>query len=165
MENTGIRLSCLYALPPHQKGYCGPKDKETSSLIVDFIEGGKIDEKEIKKIFTKNFPVVIGYYKMISEKAGLDLFDERVVRAYWTGNELLDVFFEGGKFIPFHLYHVLIGDSSDEKIKSCQISWKKEGDNNIAIHWGKTIEVLTDDNLEQLKKYIRLTLDFYNQKH
>jgi len=47
----------------------------------------------------------------------LELFDEKVVRAYWTGNDLLDDFFKAGKFIPFHLYHVLTSDLSDEDIK------------------------------------------------
>jgi len=165
MKDTGIRLSCLYALPPHLKGYCGPKDKEKSSLILDFVEGGKIEESEVKNVFIKNFPVVIGYYKMISEKHNLELFDEKIVRAYWTGNELLDVFFKQGKFIPFHLYHVLTGDSSDEKIRECQISWKKINDNYVTVHWGKRIEVLTDEEIKQLKKYTKLTLDFYNKKH
>ncbi len=118
-------------MPPHQRGYCGPKDKETSSLILNFVKDGKGDEKEIRNIFIKNFPVVVGYYKMVSEKAGLDLFDEKVVRGYWTGNELLNVFFKEGKFIPFHLYHVLTSNLSSEDIASCRISLKK----NVAIHW------------------------------
>jgi len=164
MENTGIKLSCLYALPPHLKGYCGPKDKKNSSLILDFVEGKRIEESEIKKIFIKNFPVVIGYYKIISEEHNLELFDEKVVRAYWTGNDLLDDFFKAGKFIPFHLYHVLTSDLSDEDIKSCQISWKKVKDDNIATHWGKAIEILTDSEIKQLKKYNQLIFDFYNQK-
>ena len=160
MKNTGLKLSCLYAIPPHLKGYCGPKEKKESSLIIDFANGKKAEEEKVKKLFIKSFPIVIGYYKIISRKHNLELFDKKVVRAYWTGNQLLDVFFKEGNFIPFHLHHVLTGDSSDEKIRLCQISLKKIGNNWTTLHWGKEIEILTVKDAKNLEKYIQLTLDF-----
>lgn len=123
MENSGLKLSCLYALPPHKKGYCGPKENKKSSLIVDFVEKGRGDMDKIKEIFVNDFPVLASYYKIIAQKNNLDLFNKEVIRAYWTGNNLLDSFFDKGKFIPFHLAHVLTSKKGMDFANNCFVNW------------------------------------------
>lgn len=204
-RNSGLKKACLYALPPHQLGYCGPRQKEKSSLISDFINGRETNKRKVRNILDKEF-IVSGYYKMIAQAHKLDPFDERVVEAYWLGNELLDKFFEAGKIIPYHLWHVLVVGSISGRIKfddfkrdQCRISWGRvikrkpvlieyqplkrkeqcfvlkekivkevESDKSlekgkwVSIHWEKVIEVLSEGQLKNLKKYSRLILkDIY----
>jgi len=130
-KNSGLRRACLYSFPPHQLGYCGPQEKKKSSMLSDFIKRRKIDERKIKDILEKEF-IVSGYYRMIAQEHKLDLFDAKVIEAYWLGNKLLDKFFETGKIIPFHLYHVIAVGSLTGRIKfddlkrdKCRISWGK----------------------------------------
>jgi len=75
-----------YAYPPNERGYCGPSD--TASLLR---RGGTAAPDAgfhtIAKAFTGAWP----YLEMIAAAAGIpDPLDQRVVEAYWIGNELLD---------------------------------------------------------------------------
>lgn len=134
-KNSGLRKACLYALPPHQLGYCGPQEKKKSSMLSDFIGGEKTDKKKIKSILEKEF-IVSGYYKIIAQTHKLDLFDVKVIEAYWTGNELLDKFFKTGKIIPYHLYHVIAVGSISGRIKFNDL--KRD---QCRINWGKVLKI------------------------
>lgn len=155
---SGIKLAVKYSFKPHSLGLCGPKDKKNL---------------ESKKIL-KQFKTAYAYYKLIAKCNNIsDIFDKRVIRAYWTGNELLEKVpvsefrklikqkFKLNKKIPdnalpHHNIHVeLIGAvysniKFTDKIKNlCKITCK----NNYAYHWAHRCEKLSKKNLENLKKY------------
>jgi len=162
MENIGLRKACLYALPPYRLGLCGPIEKSKTDLISGFANAKEKNIEKVKSVFVKTFPMV-KYLKMIAKKHNLDVFDKKVVEAYWIGNHLLDDFFKEGKFVPFHLFVLLIESDYTSKVKSCQVSWKKRKNDWVSTHWGKIIEVLSDKEIKELKKYTKLTLDFYKK--
>lgn len=125
----GLKRACLYSLPPHKLGYCGPEEKKTS-LILDFIKNNQSSREEIEDIL-KKFVAAYMYYKMIANENGIkNPFSKKVIEAYWLGNNLLDVFLKKDKVIPFHAYHVLVVGSItgkivfDDKLRDlCRISW------------------------------------------
>jgi hypothetical protein len=83
----GLKIAALYSFPPGRFGLCG-MGEEASHEILDFLKGEKV--KNIKKIL-ETFEGALFYYKLIAkENKVLNHFDERVVRAYWIGNELLE---------------------------------------------------------------------------
>src|SRR5260370_9025568 len=72
-----------YAYPPSAVGYCGPDG------FRDCAEGGVVDQGlvQMAQAFSGAWP----YLELISAGCGIpDPLDERVVEAYWVGNELLD---------------------------------------------------------------------------
>ncbi|MEW6721859.1 MAG: DUF6390 family protein [Candidatus Micrarchaeota archaeon] len=78
---NGAALAAKYALPPNALGYCGSGEfrgalKSGSQAVL---------EKELKK-----FKVHYAYLSLIARENGLGPFDLRVVRAFWTGNRLLE---------------------------------------------------------------------------
>jgi len=84
----GLKLAALYGLKPYQLGFCGPQDKG-KKVLLEYLKGSVPDKeaKEVLKSFKGEYP----YLKLIAKSSGIkNLFDERVVRAYWVGNELLD---------------------------------------------------------------------------
>jgi len=86
---SGLKRAILYGLKPHDLGFCGPKEKATK-LLLDFVLKNNVSEKKIKKIL-REFVGAYAYYQLIARKNGIkDPFDERVIEAYWLGNELLD---------------------------------------------------------------------------
>lgn len=81
----GAAMFVRYAYPPNERGYCGPSD--TSALLgqgrADAVDS---DFRAIAQAFTGAWP----YLEMIAAAAGIaDPLDDRVVEAYWIGNELL----------------------------------------------------------------------------
>jgi hypothetical protein len=84
----GVKRAILYGFAPHNLGFCGPKEKQTKKFL-NYLKTKK-EEKKIRKIF-ENFEGAYSYYELIAKKNGIkDPFNERVVEAYWLGNELLD---------------------------------------------------------------------------
>ena len=84
----GPKRAVLYGLRPHDLGYCGPKCN-SASILLDYL-AGKVSEQKIRKIL-KSFRGACPYYELIAKSNGIkDLFDDRVVEAYWLGNKLLD---------------------------------------------------------------------------
>ncbi|MET9552581.1 DUF6390 family protein [Streptomyces sp. NPDC006645] len=82
MSERGAILFARYAYPPNELGYCGPAD--SAALLrpadPDGIERG-----------ARQFDGAWVYLEFLAETAGLDdPLDERVVEAYWIGNDLLD---------------------------------------------------------------------------
>lgn len=87
---SGVRISALYGFYPHRLGFCGPQEKEAKKTIFDYLSGKKISEKKIRKIL-QEFKAAYPYYQLIARSNRVsDPFDEKVVRAYWIGNELLE---------------------------------------------------------------------------
>jgi hypothetical protein len=78
---SGAELAARYAFPPNNLRYCGrPTFKKA-------LQSGSTREleRELKK-FTAHY----GYLRLIASENGLEPFDVRVVRAFWTGNLLLE---------------------------------------------------------------------------
>lgn len=85
--SVGAGMFVRYAYPPNERGYCGPND--TGSLLRQG-ETVVVDPgfRAIAQAFTGAWP----YLELIAGAAGIpDPLDDRVVEAYWIGNELLDL--------------------------------------------------------------------------
>ncbi|MDT4894378.1 MAG: hypothetical protein QOE97_3413 [Pseudonocardiales bacterium] len=79
---TGAVTFARYAYPPNQLGYCGP---DGSSVLLDAASPEAIADH------ARRFEGAWPYLEILARAAGVDdPLDERVVRAYWVGNELLD---------------------------------------------------------------------------
>lgn len=73
-------------MAPNERGYCGPEDHR---LLREALraEGADGDLEALVRVFDGPLP----YLRVIAESAGIDdVFDPRVVEAYWVGNDLLD---------------------------------------------------------------------------
>ncbi len=82
----GPVLFARYAYPPNALGYCGPPDHR--ALLGASREDG--DLRELTYLASR-FEGAWPYLELIAGCSGLpDPLDERVVEAYWVGNELLD---------------------------------------------------------------------------
>ena len=83
----GLKVAALYSFPPGRFGLCG-MGEELSHEILDFLKGEKV--LRIKKIL-ETFEGSLLYYKLIARENKIsDYFDQKVVKAYWIGNELLE---------------------------------------------------------------------------
>lgn len=84
---SGTALFARYAFPPNELGYCGPDGAQ--ALLSDGGSHG-VDDSEIARrarLFDGAWP----YLEIIAAAAQLpDPLDERVVEAYWIGNDLLE---------------------------------------------------------------------------
>ncbi|MFF5563092.1 DUF6390 family protein [Streptomyces sp. NPDC012623] len=83
MSERGAVLFARYAYPPNELGYCGPADASAlfRAEATAAIEG-----------HARRFEGAWCYLELLAESAGIpDPLDERVVEAYWIGNELLDL--------------------------------------------------------------------------
>jgi len=82
----GHRLFAKYAHAPNSLGYCGPAG--AAALRAVAAGGGKhVDVPFLARGFSGAWP----YQEVLAELSGLDdPLDERVVRGYWTGNDLTD---------------------------------------------------------------------------
>lgn len=86
MSSSGILTFIRYAFMPNLLGYCGGNENE---LLFDHAAAGVAEPGLAPALakFTGAFP----YLKTIAGASGIaDPLDERVVEAYWIGNELLD---------------------------------------------------------------------------
>lgn len=82
--NTGPLRFARYAYPPNALGYCGPADH--AALLG---AAGAADLAELAHLATR-FEGAWPYLQLIAGCNGIeDPLDERVVDAYWVGNELL----------------------------------------------------------------------------
>ena len=86
----GIRIAALYGFYPHRLGFCGLQENSAKKNLLDYLSGEKISEQKIRKIL-ETFKGAFFYYKLIAKSNGIkDPFDEKVVKAYWIGNQLLE---------------------------------------------------------------------------
>lgn len=83
---AGLLSFIAYAFMPNHLGYCGGGDGD---LLLEHAATGKSDPRlaPLLKKFTGAMPYL---YEIAAANHIRDPFDERVVEAYWLGNELLD---------------------------------------------------------------------------
>ena len=82
-DQSGAHMFVRYAYPPNALGYCGPDS------FRDYAEAGVVDQGLVKQVqaFSGAWP----YLELIAVGCGIsDPLDQRVVEAYWVGNDLLD---------------------------------------------------------------------------
>jgi len=80
----GLLMCAKYALPPNVLKYCGPDDSKRFSEVLKKKEGEELREMLLK------FEGAVPYLNLIAQSNGIkDIFDYRVVEAYWLGNSLL----------------------------------------------------------------------------
>jgi len=78
-------LFARYAYPPNELGYCGPDD---ASVL---LRRDSADAEQDIARHARQFEGAWPYLEIIAAAAGIaDPLDERVVEAYWIGNDLLD---------------------------------------------------------------------------
>ncbi|MFJ8860341.1 DUF6390 family protein [Streptomyces sp. NPDC102451] len=83
MSAEGALLFARYAYPPNELGYCGPAD---AAALLRRDATADIERR------ARQFEGAWCYLQFLAETAGVrDPLDERVVEAYWIGNELLDL--------------------------------------------------------------------------
>jgi Family of unknown function (DUF6390) len=126
---NGVQLGARFSIATNRLQYCGPSDAEPR-LYEAIVAGTGIADARRS---LERFEALLPYLQAIGRRHGLDPFDDRVVEAYWVGNELLDAFgpseFEGilialterglprsvarrlkermpAHPIPFHAFHV-----------------------------------------------------------
>ena len=84
MTLTGATMFARYAYPPNVLGYCGPED--ASPLL-----SRDSDAEALIARHAREFEGAWTYLELIAAAAEIaDPLDERVVEAYWVGNDLLD---------------------------------------------------------------------------
>jgi len=77
--SKGLVKCASYALAPNILHFCGPKNSEPGIIRKNLEE------------YLKKFETLYPYLKLIARANKIrDPFDERVVEAYWLGNNLLD---------------------------------------------------------------------------
>jgi DNA-binding transcriptional ArsR family regulator len=82
---AGVLRFIHYAFMPNRLGYCGPDDNRR---LFDHGVEGQADSTLLPSL--ARFLGPLPYLRAIAAGAGIpDLFDERVVEAYWIGNDLL----------------------------------------------------------------------------
>ncbi|GAA1975248.1 DUF6390 family protein [Nocardioides panacihumi] len=75
-----------YAYPPNELGYCGP---DASAELLERVAAGAADG-DLRRLL-RGFGGAWPYLELIAAANGIgDPLDDRVVEAYWLGNELLD---------------------------------------------------------------------------
>jgi hypothetical protein len=83
---NGPLLFARFAYPPNALGYCGP---DASGELLEYAHEGVVDGglRQLASGFDGAWP----YLELIAHANGIaDALDQRVVEAYWLGNDLLD---------------------------------------------------------------------------
>jgi len=87
---SGLKLAALYGFPPYNLGFCGAQGNLMKKALLAYLSGEKISEGKIRKIL-ETFKSAFSYYKLIAKCSRIkDPFNEKVVKAYWIGNDLLE---------------------------------------------------------------------------
>ncbi len=85
---SGLKIATLYSYPPQRFGLCGMGRETNGHGTLHFLLGAKVPN--IRKIL-EGFRGAFFYYKLIAKENRIsDPFNEKVVKAYWIGNELLE---------------------------------------------------------------------------
>lgn len=84
----GAALGARFSLATNRLQYCGPADAEP--VLYRAIGDAGAHAEARRKL--RGFEALYPYLELIGRRHGLDPFDERVVEAYWIGNDLLDGF-------------------------------------------------------------------------
>ena len=85
MTMSGALRFGRYAFPPNRLGYCGPPDHKA---LLEYVATGEADGGLLD--LARRFDGAYPYLQLIAHaNATDDPFDDRVVEAYWVGNNLL----------------------------------------------------------------------------
>ena len=84
----GAALGARFSIATNRLQYCGPADAEPA-LYEAIVREARLEEARAK---LRGFEALMPYLELLARHHALDPFDERVVEAYWLGNELLDGF-------------------------------------------------------------------------
>ena len=154
---SGYKLALIYGYTPNLLGLCGPKEKSKRKTISEFLSGKKVSEKKIREII-ESFKAACPYYRLIAKSNNKkDFLDERVVRAYWIGNELLPKVKKlSSDFLPHHSFHVLnvgtlSGKLDENLLDCCLIKWGRVRNIKYQKSNIKKLKVLID-NYQPLEK-------------
>lgn len=102
MSVAGALLFARFAYPPNERGSCGPPEHRE---LLEYTAAGVVDGGLLQ--LERQFHGPPPYLSVLAAAAGLnDPFDERVVEAYWIGNELLD-----------RVDMAAFGDALEERVK------------------------------------------------
>src|SRR5436190_5150473 len=83
--SSGLLSFIRYAFMPNHLGYCGGNDAE---VLFEHATDGRSDNR-LAPMLAK-FSGALPYLRTIAARNGIaDPFDDRVVEAYWLGNDLL----------------------------------------------------------------------------
>ena len=83
---SGALRFARYAYPPNELGYCGP---DASRQLLEQVAAG-VDDRDLRRLL-RGFEGAWPYLQLIAAANGIgDPLDDRVVEAYWVGNDLLD---------------------------------------------------------------------------
>lgn len=83
---TGHRLFAKYAHIPNALGYCGPE----GASVLRAVAGGEVEGVDVRPLAAQ-FSGAWPYQQVLAGLTGIaDPLEERVVRGYWTGNDLTD---------------------------------------------------------------------------
>jgi hypothetical protein len=82
----GTVLASRYAFPPNRRGYCGPGC--FGGVLGRFLKGRA--GMPALRAELASFPAHYAYLSLIAHANGMEPFDYEVVRAFWTGNRLLE---------------------------------------------------------------------------
>ena len=86
VSTHGLQRFARYAYPPNLRGYCGPDDAGT---LLEYAAAGVTDPGLVQ--LARAFHGPVPYLNVMAEATGIaDPFDQRLVEAYWVGNEILD---------------------------------------------------------------------------
>lgn len=85
-NSQGILRCARYAFMPNKLSFCGP-DKNRD--LFHYCQGQEIDQG--LNLILREFQTLYPYLKMIAQANQIkDAFDQRIIEAYWIGNELLE---------------------------------------------------------------------------
>ncbi len=112
---NGLVLFCKYAFPPNRLQYCG--SGEYKNLFEILVEKKPEKDSEELKNLALHFEGAIPYLKLIAQANKIkDIFDWRVVEAYWLGNDLL-------KNIEISQFHNHLEERFRKKTKIKEWRW------------------------------------------
>ena len=150
-DSHGLITCARYALPPNRLEYCGPLK---SQEIQAYVRESASDEN--LSLIISQFETLYPYLTYIARGNGIaDPFDQRVVEAYWIGNDLLK------KLTQKSLYaHFADSLSLKKRLTSKELEWLigKIPQGALAHHTFHVLNVFTRTGHHSVKHTIE-TMD------
>ena len=165
---NGLEFFAKYALPPNILGYCGPAN--TCRIVKEN------NPEELRRLLSQ-FEGAVPYLRLIASANSIkDIFDYRVIEAYWLGNDLLKNVPTGdlygdmekrfkkrmrkkdwhwlisgliGEAKPHHVFHVFDVYRRIGFMRSGAAEKILETINNCRISWGKVVFVEKNQEIEK----------------
>lgn len=120
-KKEGLKLAIRYSIVPCHLGLCGPLNDAEKKDLDDFLKDKKIAIKKIIKILEKIKDAHKYCQKIAKENDIEDMYDYRIIEAYWLGNSLLSKL-NNKWYHNFHVYQVAV--LAPAKLRdTCRISW------------------------------------------